>query len=66
MPLDQLIGLGGFGLITAAFGLLLLPVGVCDRCAHCQEIERRKQAQQRSLQDEYAKRWGIRDPDDDD
>ena len=66
MPLEQLIGLGGFALIVAAFGLTLLPVGVCDRCAHCQEIERLKQARQRALQDDYARRWGIRDLDDDD
>ena len=66
MPLDQLIGLGGFALVTAALGILLLPIGRCEVCPHCQEIERDRAARQRRLQDEYAKHWGIRDPDDKD
>jgi hypothetical protein len=66
MPVDQFIGLGGFALIAAAIGTLLLPVGVCSECPHCQQIRRSDDAQQRRLQDEYARRWGIERPEDDD
>jgi hypothetical protein len=66
MPVDQIIDLGGFALIAAAFGTLLLPVGVCNECPHCQQIRRIDDAQQRRLQDEYARRWGIKRPEDED
>jgi len=66
MPVDQLIGIGGFALVAAALGILGLPVGSCEQCPHCQEIERVKSAHQRYLQDQYAKRWGLKDPEDED
>jgi hypothetical protein len=66
MPLDQVIGMGGLALIAAAFGTLLLPLGVCEQGPHCQEIQRLEDAEQRHLQDEYARRCHLKPREDED
>jgi hypothetical protein len=54
------------GIVVAAYELRtsLEPVQ-CPECPHCRAAAIERQARQHDLQDQYARRHGIRDEDDD-
>ena len=54
------------GLVVAAYEMrTALEPAQCSECPHCQEAARQRASEQRSLQDEYARRHGLDREDDD-